>query len=445
MSAFDDLIQNPTLAGVRSLVYGYAAAANLIITNWLKGGVGQQTFEAQTRAAYNYVSVQGALVRGFASLDTSTDPGDVDPYNPSNATLPPSPGLLSAFGENTFGTKRIGQTFASGFVTFTNGGAGSRTFGPETLVFTWTANTPPTPAPTYTNVADPTVYTNPDGTVTVAAGASVDLPIQAQEIGTRSNVGVASSITMTTVLLGCSATNAAAVLGQDREGANAFRARCRLAPSSVSPNGPADAIRYIALGSAETLNGDVYYLPTATDVGLGIDSDGNIVQLPNPVGTSLGITRAQVTNDSATGNVIGFFATAAGAPSGGTVTKIANLLNAIYWPDATTRSFNAAIGTTVTTTATIKAKGGPGITTAVIANAISAALAAAFPEFPVGGFDQTAGAGTLYADEVKAIINNAHPAIYHVAMTSPAGDTALALGHVAVLSNTITSGDVTLT
>ncbi len=446
MSAFTDLIANPTLSGIRSIVLGYAKAVDLIITNWGKGGVGQQQFEALTRSAFNYVANQGALVRGFASLDTSTDPGDPDPYDPSNEAREPASGLLSAFGLSTFFTRRIGQTFASGFVTFTNSGPGARTFGPDSLVFTWTLNTPPSPAPTYTNVDDPAIYTNPDGTITVPANTSVALPIKAQEIGSRSNVGIASSLSMTTTLLGCSATNGAAVLGTNRESAADYRARCRLAPASVSPNGPADAYRYIALGAAEDADGNIYYLPTGVDVGLGVDLAGNIVQIPNPTGTSLGVTRVQILKDSTTGVVVVYFASAAGAPAGGVTAKLIRLFDAIYWPDCTTRYFNDAVEVTITIAATVKAKGGPGVTATSVAADIATAIDAAFPTFPVGGFDQdSGGAGTLYADEIKSDINGAAQAIYTVTMSSPSGNTALALGEVPVSANTITSGNVTIT
>src|SRR5262249_14147478 len=150
------------------------------ISNWRIVARSVQMLETIVGALFAYMTIVPSYVRGFASLDTSTDPGDEDPYDANNVNLTPAPGFLSEFGANTFGTQREGATFATGFVPFTNAGRGTRTLPPEGLIFTWRGGSPPSPAPTYTNAADPTVYTTPDGTLTVPAATSVDIPVKSQ-------------------------------------------------------------------------------------------------------------------------------------------------------------------------------------------------------------------------------------------------------------------------
>jgi hypothetical protein len=103
-----------------------------------------------------------------------------------------------------------------------------------------------------------------------------------------------------------------------------------------------------------------------------------------------------------------------------------------------------ATDTSVTVGATIKAKAGSGVSAASVAANIGNALVAFFKEVPIGGWDQVAGAGTLYADKIRAVIEQADPAIYKVTLSSPATDVALALGHDATLNNTIVAGNVTV-
>ena len=157
MSFFEDLLENETVASIRDRIVGHAQAATLAITNWIKGGVGEQILETFTQATYAKSLIVSQAIRGHASLDTATDPGDDDPYDPNNANLEPAPGYLSNKGENDFGTPRREATFAGGFVTFVNAGPGIRTFAPGALTFTWTDISPPDPPPTYPNPADPAI------------------------------------------------------------------------------------------------------------------------------------------------------------------------------------------------------------------------------------------------------------------------------------------------
>lgn len=411
MSFIDDLLDSETLSGVRATALGYAQAANLMISTWYEGDVGEQIFEAVTQTAYHFVRTVAVITRGFISLDTSTDPGDADTFNPVNAALTPERGFLSFFGENTFGTVRAEATFASGTVTFTNAGSVARTFGPRGLVFTWSNNSPPDPPPTYRNSADDAVYTNQDGTVTVAAGSSIQFPVTADEIGTRSNA-TAGSLTLTTTLVGCTATNAASILGTDREAAGVYRTRCRQAPARTSLGGPNAIYAYLA---TKNLDGTPL-----------LNASGNVVN----------INRVWVSQDSDTGIVDVFYADPSGAASAEDVTAAnANIESyAFAVPDAITFTGAAATETLINALGTAKIKNRVGLGTNLeIRQAIATAVANAFPDFDIGGVDQDVdGNGVIYNVDLQAIAAAAYPGLYNVVITNPVGPTtSITAGHVA--------------
>lgn len=420
MTSFDDRIQNIPESSLRSQIIGYATAAGLKITNWRVQGVGNQILETVVSAVFIAAALVPTAIRGFASLDLSTDPGDEDDFDPDNEARTPGPGFLSNLGANTHGTTREEATFATGFVSFTNAGPGSRTIAPSDLVATWTGGTPPSPPPTYFNSNDPAIYVG--GTVTVPAGTTRLLPIQCQ---TEGAIGSAPSsvLTLTTSLLGCSLTNADPILGNDREDADTYRARCRLASARLSLGGPAAAYEYLA---AKNLDG---------------------TPLLNVSGVPTAITRAQVSQSSSTGIVNAYFGSASGPAISDDVTAAnANIqAQAFAVPDAITYTGIAAISTTIHVqgTAKIRVKAGSGITRQTAAEAIVAALGKYFSLIPIGGVDQVAGAGVVYRVDIQAFARPTDPrfsGIYDLVVTVPAGDTAMVVGHIAVLQSAAGDG-----
>lgn len=422
MSFWSDILETTDADGVRALIIGYAQSGGLAITNWAVGGIGQQILEAVTETGANLTSVIAYVVRSYASLDTSTDPGDPDPYNAANVDYTPAAGGLSHLGENVYGTPREGATFAEGTVTFNNSaGIVPRTFGPQSLVFTWTAVSPPSPPPVYYNAADDTIYTNPDGTVTVDAGNTLDIPVKAYQEGSGSSAP-ASALTLTTSLTGVTATNAAAIVGTDRETATAYRARCRLAPARTSLGAPPATLIYLA---TTLLDG---------------------TPLENASETNVAINRVYVSSSSSTGIVDVYFASPTGAASAEDVTAAnANIqLDAYAVFDCVTYTGQAAVAVPITVVGTAKIKAGAGVVSATVRQAIVDALAAAFQEFPIGGEDQVAGAGVIYTRDLQAIAATAYAGLYAVSVTTPAGaSTALAAGQVATYAGVI--GNWTLT
>lgn len=439
--SFLDHIVSDTLDGIVARVKTIASGAGLILDDFIEGDVGQQVLVVVNEALYTSALAQASIVRGYVDLDTSTDPGDVDPYDPTNEAMVPRRGSLSDKGAGDYGTERETDTFAAGTWTLVNASGGSVTFAPGAL--TLTRDTPFAGLgynPTYRNSPAPSIYTNTDGTVTVANGASLALPIAAETVGISSNA-TAGHITLTTTLAptGITGTNGASVLGSGREGAEAYRVRCRQEAALTSPNGPADSYRYLATSAR-------------TDGTYGLSTTG----------TPLGVTRVYVSQDSADGIVDVFIAGPAGGaavtPALATITTlILTSPGVIAAPDAMTIDIDVADDVVVNVTYTVKVKatsvtgatagvftqGGQGAAAPVF-TAIELAISTYLETADIGGFNQTAGAGTIATEDLRGVIFGAWPTANTVAVTVPAGSsTALALGQDAIAGTF--NGTVTLT
>lgn len=423
MSFWSDLLAPITVSGIRTMIIGYAQSAGLAITNWAVGGVGQQILEAVDQTVANTTQVISYVVRSYASLDTATDPGDPDPYDSANVDRTPAAGGLSHLGENNYGTTRRDESFATGTWTFDNSaGTVPRTFGPGSLVLTWTLVSPPSPAPTYTNTGDTTIYTNADGTVTVPAGSTLDIPIQADEAGTGSSAP-AGGITLTTSLVNVTGTNAAAVVGSARESATAYRARCRQAPARTSLGAPPATIAYLATTNL----------------------DGTPLQNSN--GDDVTINRVYVSDSSSTGIANAYFASPTGVPlPADVIAANENIqIDAYAVFDCVTYTGFACTAHAISVVGTCKIKAGAGVVSATVRQAIVDALTLAFSEFPIGGVDQVSGAGVIYTSDLQAIAATAYPGLYAVVVTTPAGaSTALAEGEVATYAGTIADWTLTI-
>lgn len=427
MSFFEDRIAPIALSTVRGMVLGFCQGAGLKITNWRIVGVGFQTAEAHIATAHSFSQIVATITRGFASLETSTDPGDVDLFDPNNEALPPAEGFLSNLGLNTHFTTRQKSSFASGFVTFTNNGSGVRVIRPQGLIFTWTGGTPPDPAPTYTNAADDSIYL--DGTLTIAPGVTRVIPVVAQVSGAIASAP-SSALSLTTSLVGCTATNDAPIVGNDREDADVYRTRCRQAPARLSLGGPAAAYEYLA---AKNIDGTVLLNDSTPPVPSGI-------------------TRVQVTQDSATGIVRAYYASGSGPAIADDVTAANRNIKfqAFAVPDAITFTGQAATATTIHVQGTGKIKARFGVTAQAVAEGMVASLIRNGKTIPLGGVDQVAGAGVVYTNDLEAFARAGYPGLYDVKVTTPAGaSTAILVGHVPVLAsaagNGIGSADWTIT
>lgn len=426
MSIIDDLIAPETLAGVRAKIIGYAQAAGIAITDWLTGGQTQQELEAFASATWVYSTTASQIVRGFVSLDTSVDPGDVDPYDSANASRPAVPGFLSNLGANFYGTTRARKTFATGAVALKNSGTSPRTFAQDALTFTATSG--PATGKTYRNVPDVTVYSG--GTCTLAAGETKRIPLQAEEDGTDSN-SPWQDISLTTTLQDVDVDPAnvtpggVALVASDGEDADTYRTRCRQESAVVSFGGAGDAYVYLA---SHNRNGSAL-----------VNGSGNVVS----------IARVSVSQDSSTGIALVYYANASGGssvPDADVTAANLNIRNyACSVPDCITFRGAKASDVSVSVVGTFKLQPAPGRTAAGAKAAIVAAVQAMGQDptkSPIGGLDVVAGTGTIYVADLQAAAASAkYAGLYDVKVTTPGADASLTVGQVAVISTT--TGDWT--
>lgn len=424
--ALIDLFVSATLDDVKAKVAGFADVAKLALTSWYPGAPGEQLYQAFTQTMVFYIGGNSQIARSFF-LDYATDPGDEDPYDPLNVTLPPVPGFLSALGLNCFFTERPGATFATTVLTVTNSTAfPTAPFAPFALTVARAGH----PEVTYRNGPDPTQYTGPGGTLVIPAGGTVFLPFTAETPGTGFNV-VPNELTASVTRPGLVVNNPSAATGADRMAADVYRALCRTQAAATSPNGARDAYR-----RAATTNLDGTPLLRAVEFG----GDGV---------TPVNITKVYDTGNSATGKVDVYYGDEDGdVDPVDVLTANANIMrNVIVSPDAITFGPSntpgllggvAAIATNVTPVWAVEYLTtylGRPVTGGVVRAAIIAALTRRFAFYPIGGFKRVAGAGTIDFDDINATIKSAHPAIITGGLLTPATDVAIALGHFARLTS----------
>lgn len=156
-----------------------------------------------------------------------------------------------------------------------------------------------------------------------------------------------------------------------------------------------------------------------------------------------GITRIQVTEDSATGIVNAYFASGSGAAIPDDVTAANNNITtqALAVPDAITYTGVSATPTTIHVVGTAKIKNRPGIAAQKVAEGMVASLIANGEKIPIGGVDQIAGAGVVYTRDLEAFARAGFAGVYDVIISTPAGlSTAIVVGHVPVLQSVAGDG-----
>lgn len=410
------LFPEATLAQVKAKVAGFAELGGLLLNAWQSGDPGEQLYQVFSLAIQYYTSANAQTVRGFY-LDTATDPGDPDPYNPDNEGLTPEPGLLSALGLSMFFTERPGASRASPTITLTNGSAfPAGPFSVGQLVVAKLGR----PDLTYTNTPMPSVYTGPGGTYTLPSFQAISLDFAADSPGSASNADPHEISVLVTSYTGVTVDNDGPAIGTDRLEIENYRALCRTQASTTSPNGAADAyVRWSRL-----------------------NRDGT--PLLNSDGDAVGITRTQSSGSSATGMATVYYADDAGAADSLDVTAANDniQLNIIGIGDTITFNGYAASEVTITVKWAVEYQAlylGKAVSGATVRAAIIAALTARFKLYPIGGYKQTLGAGSISLEEIRGTVKASHPAISDVTLASPVASTPLLAGEVAVLDTDLTS------
>jgi hypothetical protein len=214
----------------------------------------------------------------------------------------------------------------------------------------------------------------------IAAGPAVDslFDLVAEEAGTASNAAPGEIDTLVTTYLGCTCTNAVALVGTDGASDDELVELCTLSLGVVSPNGAQAAYEYIARSTLRT--------------------DGSTVD----------VNRVRATGDKTAGTTSVVLASSSGVPAGGDVTLVDDAIQTTVVSLTETCTVAAATGATVVVTYTLYVPDDCLATDDEIEAAVADGLAGWFSRYPIGGRTTTpGGAGYLFADALRARITAA--------------------------------------
>lgn len=305
---------------VKAKMYALAAALGLPTTSWVSG--------APTRVLIAIISeIYGAFLAPLLVLLAKS--GFLDDAEDSWLTL---------LARLVYGVTRRDATNASGTLTVTNASGGIYSFDPGEFFAQ--------------NSATGATYTNTES-FTLNGVGSVDVSMQAEQAGSAGSAAAAAIDTLVTVLLSVTCSNAAAFVGIDGETDPELRDRCRAKLGALSPNGPADAYRYIAL--TQEYNGGA------------------------------NINRAVVLPSSGNSTVSLIVAGPDGAPSGGDVTKVQTAIDSYATPDTVTATAFAATNQDLSYTVTAIVSTDAKLTDSDWQGAIKVALVEWVRSLPIGG------------------------------------------------------------
>ncbi len=371
----DDLVEDLTEEDALAHSLVVADGLDLPTTSWVEGDTTLTIIEmlaywvAKSRG-YNRLAIAGGLL----SLSKG--------------------GWTTAVAKEYFNVDREGGTYAGTIVTLTNTSL-SETF---TIAANDVSFLNSSTQKTYHNTSPAT------GTVTLSPGASIDLDVEADEIGSASSAEAGDIDTIGSGLIGVTCTNAAAAIGRDEESDAALKARCALKIPAISRTaaGPEGKYAYIAVTSAENGGAEV--------------------------------TRCKVVGNTGTGLVQVVLATPSGAASAGDRTLIeAALIDAVVGPTETL-SVTVATETSIAVTYQIWIYSDENKTADEVKAAVQAQLEALFAVAPVGGFKKTGDTdGKIWLNLIEATIKSVSKRAFQVEVSVPATDTTLAWNAVATL------------
>jgi uncharacterized phage protein gp47/JayE len=341
--------------------------------SWRAGGVYRTILRVVAITYASFVAIMRLFI-GAGFLETATGT------------------FLTAMALSVYGVTRIPATFATGTVTLVNAGGGVFLLGIGELVVKSS-----TTGKSFTNTAS----------ISLGAGDTVGVDIQALEIGSASSAPATTIDTLVTSLPSVTCSNAAAVIGSDEELDADLRARCLARLGVLGGKGPRSAYEY-AIRSATRIDG-------------------------SPVD----INRFSLTPSTTTGVITIYVASPSGAPVAADVTAVADSIEALARPDTVTATTLAASPVALTDSLTVWARksAAAGLDAAGLQALVEAALEAMIRDYPIGGLAKTpATTYYLFGSETVGAAQSAHVSIYAV---DGAVDHVLTAGQVATLSATI--------
>lgn len=373
----DELTTPLTRAEAEEAIYTAIAAAGIDVTAWKPGGVARALITAFSIVVSGVSQLQALLARqGFLELAEGA--------------------WLTLVAYYVYDVERDEGTFATGTLELDNASGNLYSLDAGDLV-AFSATTGKSYRTTEAVTINP-LETN----VLVAA--------QCTEIGTAGTALAGDIDALETVLLGVTVTNPAAFVGTDPESDQALRERCYAKTGTLSPNGPADAYRYLALSA--------------------VKDDG----------TPANVTRVTTIPDGS-GNVDVYLASASGAVTG-TVGDTATDLGAadeaiqtLAVPLAVTATVASATPLSIDVTYEAWVKSTIGVTDTELADTIELALTEYLATARIGGFLKTGEPGRVYRDALEGVIaaaiGRAH--LIDVEVTVPAGDVAVAITEAPIV------------
>lgn len=363
--SIESLISSVAADQVRDTMYGILTSLGFPVTSWRPGAI-SRTIISLIANVFAPFTTMAVVVAKSGFLDFAE--GDA----------------LRLLAQQFFNVTRIEETFATGEVTLVN--TGVNVYAPS--AFEWTFQCSLTGK----------TYTNTDA-FSLGASATTTVAIQALEIGSSSSAAPTEvDTTLTANDVTCS--NAASVVGLDREEDPALRVRCRAKLDALSANGPAAAYDFVA--KTPELNGGVT------------------------------VTRTNTIHNSDTGEVTLYIAGPSGAVAGGVVTSVQTGIDTWCVPVCTEATVVSASNVTVPVTSTVYIYASENVASGDIQAATSQALTAYFPTIPIGGH-----VGDVWKESLLGAIAKANPRAYRVSVSG--ADVALAVNQVAVLGTVTTN------
>mgnify|MGYP000383068830 FL=1 len=345
MATLEELTTPLTSAEIKANIYAAIEAFGAKTTSWKPGAVARTIIAANSIVLSAFSTLQQRLAQsGFLELATGQ--------------------WLTIVAKEVYNVTRDDGSFAAGDVTLTNtaGGVYPMGIGDVIVLNTTTSKT----------------YRNTEAFTLAAFGTEI-VNFEAVELGADSTANPGDIDALETVLTGVTVTNVSALVGKDAATDAELRTLCLAKTGTLSPNGPADAYRFVSL-SAETTDGE-----------------------------SAGVTRITVTPDGA-GNVRVVVANGAGTLAG-TVGDLTTPLGAVdeaiqtqVVPLAVTTTTFAATPQSVPVTYEVWVKSTVGLTETQLGDVIDLALTNYMATVPIGGTRKVAGGGFVFKEAVASII-----------------------------------------
>ena len=388
MATFEELTQPLTRQEIEAAIYSAIEARGAKTSAWKPGAIARTIIAgvAIILAAFSVLQ-QRIAQSGFLELAA----GD----------------WLTIVAREVYGVERNAGTFATGVCTLDNAGGG--VFAPnagDVIVF---------------NSATGKTYRNTAAFTLAAFETGKAVIFEAVEIGADSTSAAGDVDSFETVLLGVAVTNALPLVGRDPETDADLRDRCLAKTGTLSPNGAADAYRFVAL-SAETTTGAPAGVTRVTTIP---DGAGTVTVLVcDGTGTLTG--------------TIGDAATALGAVDLAIQSQVV--------PLGVTANVSPSTPEIIAVTYEVWVRSQIGITPAELQSQISAALVAYIAEIRIGGAPKTTGgAGFVWTDAIRSVIGEVvgRANLIDLDLTLPAADVPIS-STKAPVSGTITATAVHL-